>query len=243
MKKLFLTLVLVRLPALIIAACAVAPVADAARPMVTDDARIIDPGACQLETWRRFNRDSKEFWALPACNPTGNLEITLGSAELPVEDPGLRGTTRTVQIQGKTLFRTLETNSYSYGFAAGGVVRSRGAADQVPNYYAYVPVSRSLLDDRVVLHVNVGAQRAGIDPLDALTWGLGAEIGVTRRAFVIAESFGNNHARPSYQGGLRVWIVPDRVQIDTTIGAQAGDIGATRWISIGLRLISPPFLK
>ncbi|MEO8441651.1 MAG: hypothetical protein ABI547_04140, partial [Betaproteobacteria bacterium] len=43
--------------------------AHAARPMVVDDARLVDPGACQLETWRRFNRDSHETWALPGCNP------------------------------------------------------------------------------------------------------------------------------------------------------------------------------
>ena len=30
--------------------------------MVVDDARIVDEGACQVETWRRFNRDSKETW-------------------------------------------------------------------------------------------------------------------------------------------------------------------------------------
>ncbi len=40
-----------------------------------------------------------------------------------------------------------------------------------------------------------------------------------------------------------VWVVPDRVQIDATVGAQAGDYGASRWISIGMRLLSPPFLK
>ena len=50
-----------------------------------------------------------------------------------------------MNLQGKTLFRQLATNSYSYGLAIGGVVRSRGAADQVPNYYAYVPFTRSML--------------------------------------------------------------------------------------------------
>ncbi|MEO7727990.1 MAG: hypothetical protein ABIS45_12110 [Burkholderiales bacterium] len=217
--------------------------AHAARPMVTDDARLVDAGACQLEAWRRFNRDSKELWTLPACNPGGNLEMTLGSAELPVDDLGTRSNTRTVQIQGKTLFKTLETNGYSYGLAVGGVVRSNGAADQVPNYYAYMPYTRSLWDDRLFVHVNAGVQRAGVDPLNSATWGVGTEFGLTRRMFLIAEVFGSNHTRPSYQGGVRAWLVPNRVQIDATIGAEAGNIGASRWISVGLRLISPAFLK
>ncbi len=52
--------------------------AKAARPFVTDDARLTTAGSCQLESWTRFYADSTEVWALPACNPTGNLELTLG---------------------------------------------------------------------------------------------------------------------------------------------------------------------
>jgi hypothetical protein len=215
----------------------------AARPMMTDDARTVDAGACQLETWERFNRDDREYWALPACNPTGNLEITLGSAKLPVEDPVVHGDTRTVQIQGKTLFKTLETNGYAYGLAVGGIVRSQGVADRVPNYYAYVPYSRSLFDDGMVVHVNVGVQRSGVDPVDSMTYGLGTEIRLTPRAFIIAETFGDNHTRQSYHGGMRVWVVPNHVQIDATVGARAGEMGSSRWFTIGLRLISNPFLK
>jgi hypothetical protein len=217
--------------------------ARAARPMVVDDARVVDAGSCQLETWRRFNRDSHETWALPGCNPTGNLELTLGSAELPVDDLGLRSYTRTVQMQGKTLFRSLETNSYSYGLAAGGVVRSRGAADQVPNYYAYAPFTRSMLDDRLFVHANLGVQRVGIVPATGMTWGVGTEYAIAPRVFLMVETYGDNHNRNSYQGGVRVWLVPNRVQIDATIGTQAGDYGGNRWMSVGLRLLSPPFLK
>ena len=229
--------------ALAVAACVPFGAAQAARPMVVDDARIIDAGSCQLETWRRNNRDSKESWALPGCNPTGNLEFTLGSAELPVEDLGLRSSTRTVQMQGKTLFRTLETNSYSYGLAVGGVVRSRGAADQVPNYYAYLPLTRSLLDDRWFVHANLGVQRTGANPQNGMTYGIGTEYEILPRVFAMVETYGDNHQRNSYQGGLRVWIVPNRLQIDATVGTVAGDYGGSRWFSIGMRLLSPPFLK
>lgn len=52
----------------------------AARPMLTDDARVVDAKSCQLETWVRENIDSTEYWALPACNFTGNLELTVGGA-------------------------------------------------------------------------------------------------------------------------------------------------------------------
>jgi hypothetical protein len=215
----------------------------AARPLVVDDARIVDPKSCQLETWRRFNRDSQENWALPGCNPTGNIEFTLGSAELPVDDLGVRSYTRTVQMQGKTLFKQLETNGSAYGLAVGGVVRSRGAADQVPNYYAYVPFTRSLLDDRMFVHINVGVQRIGETPVNSLTYGIGTEYGLTPRIFLMLETYGDNHNRNSYQSGVRVWVVPNRVQVDATVGTVAGDYGGGRWISVGLRLLSPAFMK
>jgi hypothetical protein len=241
-------------------ACAAVPgPARAARPMITDDARIIDPGSCQVETWFRFNRDSNEYWALPGCNPTGNLEITVGGAYLPADEP-YTGRSTTLQIQGKTLFRTMETNGWGTGLAVGTVFRPDDVALQVPRYYAYVPTSFSFLDDRVVIHTNVGAARisrasdlplaenvAGelvrANPGWSFTWGVGGEFAITSRAYLIAETFGDNHQKPYFQGGVRFWIVPNHVQIDATIGSQAGDWSGARWISVGLRLLSLPFLK
>src|SRR6185295_7629205 len=91
-----------------------APSAQAARPMVTDDARTVDPGACQVEAWQRTLRGSRERWAFPACNPTGNLEVTLGGNDIA---DGNGGRANDFVVQGKTLFRNLETNSYGYGLA------------------------------------------------------------------------------------------------------------------------------
>ena len=52
--------------------------ANAARPMVTDDARLTKAGSCQVESWAKAYSGGNEFWALPACNPYGNFEMTLG---------------------------------------------------------------------------------------------------------------------------------------------------------------------
>ena len=51
-----------------IAALALPPMdALAARPFVTDDARLTTAQSCQLETWVRTYPDSREAWALPAA--------------------------------------------------------------------------------------------------------------------------------------------------------------------------------
>lgn len=216
--------------------------AHSARPMITDDARLTDAHACQVETWRRANRGSREFWALPACNPTGNLELTLGGNDLP---DGAGGRNNDVVLQGKTLFRPLATNDYGIGLAVGTFVHTTPEAGQrtLGTLYGYVPMSRSWFDDHVVVHLNLGGQDNRDTAVRSLTWGLGTELNFTPRFALIAESFGDNHTRHSYQGGIRFWVIPGRWQIDTTMGAQSGNIGATRWWSIGIRLISPPFLK
>jgi hypothetical protein len=90
----------------------------AARPMITDDARLVDAKSCQVESWVRRNRDSTEFWALPSCNFTGNLELTLGGSR--TREAGRTETTDVV-AQGKTLLRPLATDSWGVGLALGTV--------------------------------------------------------------------------------------------------------------------------
>ena len=212
--------------------------AHAARPMITDDARIVDAKACQLESWVKDDRDSTEYWALPACNFTGNLELTLGGAR--TREGGHTRTTD-VQVQGKTLFKLLEPNGWGLGLAAGTVQRpqvSSGGRD----WYAYVPASFSFRDDAVVIHANVGWLREGETRRDRLTWGLGTEARLGTRTWLITETFGQDQGRSYAQVGVRHWLLPDRVQIDTTYGNRLGNNGEERWFSLGLRLLSPPFL-
>jgi hypothetical protein len=64
-----------------------------------------EKGLHNLESWVKKNPDSTEAWALPACNFTGNLELTLGGAM--TREAGRTQTTDVV-MQGKTLFKTLE---------------------------------------------------------------------------------------------------------------------------------------
>ena len=218
-----------------------ASVAQAARPMITDDARLTDPKACQVESWVRQNRDSTEFWALPACNPTGNLELTLGAA-LVHQD----GETRTTDViaQAKTLFRPLEPGSWGWGLVAG--YASKPAIDSsrslLGDAYAYVPASVSLAGDRVVAHVNLGWLHDRQAGRDYALWGLGTEVSIAPRTWFIGEAFGRSVGGASFQLGLRHWLLPGRLQLDATVGDRFDHGPATRWFSIGLRAISPAFI-
>jgi hypothetical protein len=211
-----------------------------ARPLSTDDARIVDGKACQVESWWRRNQESAEYWAIPACNPTGNAELSIGGAETREN-----GTTHTsvVLLQAKTLFRKLDTNGFgigaAFGYAEPKTVAARGVG---PNLYGYIPASFSFADDALVIHTNIGTVRPADEQRHRLTWGVGSETRIHPSAFIVAEVFRLEASGPHYQAGIRYWLIPNRAQIDATVGDRIGHSNGGRWFSIGLRLLSPPFL-
>ncbi|MCL1961471.1 MAG: hypothetical protein FWG56_06820 [Desulfovibrionaceae bacterium] len=220
------------------AAVGMALQAHAARPMMTDDARIVEAKACQLETWVQSNRGSTEYWALPACNFTGNLELTLGGGL--THEGGQTRTTDAV-VQGKTILKPLDANGWGIGLAVGASRHPR-VNDGQRDWYAYVPASFLFRDDALAVHTNLGWLREGQTGRNRLTWGLGTETQLAGCTWLIAETFGQNRGKPLYQVGLRHWLVTDRVQLDVTYGNRFGGDMRQRWFSIGLRLLSAPFL-
>lgn len=216
--------------------------ADAARPMITDDARIVDDRACQLEAWTRRNPDSTEYWALPACNPFGNLEVTFGGGR--TRGGGADRFTDEV-FQGKTLLRPLDERGLGVGLALGTVRHPhRETQSGWPgDPYAYVPVSLAFADGAWVSHFNVGAARRRDEGRTVATWGVGQEIQLRPRIYFIPEIFHSEPGRPFYQLGLRYWILKDALQVDATYGNRLVSDSNARWFSIGLRILTPPFLR
>ncbi len=208
----------------------------AARPFVTDDARLTTSGSCQLESWTRLYRDSTELWALPACNPTGNLEITVGGGRAHYDDAA-RSANNDYVFQAKTLLRKLESNDYGFGLAVGTV--RHPAVNPGPNLmgntYVYAPFSASFADDFLVVHVNTGWLRERVTNNNLLTWGVGTEWNVSPRVTWMVETFGDSHPNTYWQAGGRFSLIPQLLQVDTTMGQQHGGDRSHRWISFGLR--------
>lgn len=207
----------------------------AARPFVTDDARLTTAGSCQLESWVRVYPESREIWALPACNPWGNLELTAGGGR--ARNSGEAGTGDYV-FQLKTLLRPLETNGWGLGLAVGTVRHPQvnPGPNLLGNTFAYIPLSVSFADDQAVIHSNLGWLKDKATGENRATWGLGGELRLLERLTAIAETFGDNSSGPFWQLGARFAIVPDKVQVDATLGRELNGPSSTRWISVGLRL-------
>lgn len=224
------------LPALMVllAALAAAAPAMAARPFMTDDARLTTEGSCQLESWSRHYSDRQELWALPACNPGGNFELTAGLGRFTSH--GQPGSHDQV-LQGKTLFRPLRTDDWGWGLAVGRVWHPgrQPGPNNLGSSYLYLPLSVSTLNDRVVLHANLGWSRDSQTRSQSTTWGGGVEYWAHSRLMLIAEAFGDDRQKPFVQTGVRWSVLPGLFQVDATRGTQPGSQGRNTWTSVGLR--------
>jgi hypothetical protein len=97
--------------------------------------------------------------------------------------------------------------------------------------------SFSFLDDRIVLHTNLGAIRDNVAKVSRGTWGTGAEILlIAPRLYGIVETYGQRGEKPTAHTGLRIWLVPNRVQVDTTLGVQNSS-PERRFGTLGLRVL------
>lgn len=215
--------------------------AEAARPLITDDARVVDAKSCQVESWVRMEHGRTELWALPGCNFAGDVELTLGGGRL--RQQGLAASD--LVAQAKALLKPLSANGWGAA-VTGGMVQHRpfGGVASVRDVFVNVPLSFSFADDRFVLHTNTGWLHDGALKQHVASWGVGTETQLSERVGLVAEAFGQVSKSSFYQLGLRFWIVPNRVQIDTTYGKSIGSTHGdqARWFSIGLRLLSPAFL-
>lgn len=210
--------------------------AQAARPFVTDDARVVDPGGCQIETFAKRQRrlDEREFWFLPACNPWGRVEFTLGRSWVDGSAPG---DSRFNLMQAKTLLKALQTNGSGYAFTVGAARVTPFAGPHATNPYVNGIGSFSFADDKVVVHANLGAIADRQAAMTRATWGLGAEIQFHPRLYGIVEAYGQRADKPTRHLGLRLWVVPNKVQFDATVGTQRSGPPGRSFGSLGLRLL------
>jgi len=202
--------------------------AHAARPFNTDDARVVDPGGCQIESFYKEQRtySGSEFWFLPACNP-GEVELTLGGNRIEGQD--------SLILQAKFLMKPLQANGV--GFAG-----SMGVFGGDP--YVNGIMSISFFDDRAVVHANLGVTKDQDANEMRGTWGLGLEaLLFAPRLYGILETYGQRSEKPTLHYGLRFWIVPNRFQIDATHGEQRGSQDPAdpqpqrSFNSVGLRIL------
>ncbi|MFN3326428.1 MAG: hypothetical protein ACK5AZ_23265 [Bryobacteraceae bacterium] len=216
----------------------------------TDDAAVVDAGACQVEAWH----GQEASWLLPACRPIRLLEFTggVGSRRLEPGDP------RRLEfvLQTKFLFRDLDQHRFAWGAVLGiGLDPVRQlAGDPAPGLFAYLPASYSIDNGRVVLHGNLGWSfereaneevngEQSVQPMQGVLWGARGDLQVANRVTLIGELFGDAGDPLLGQAGLRIILVPERWQLDISFGRPIrGNGGPGPGFAVGFAWTPPPFL-
>jgi hypothetical protein len=209
--------------------------AHATRPMVVDDASITSPGNCQVENWTQRTPTQTEYWTMPACNVGGTWELAAGLGRIAPDGPGTAY--RSGVFQAKTMFRPLQTNSWGIGLTIADQFRQgTGVAGDLS---VLVPLSVSLLDDRILVHANAGLLRARAAGQIDEFWALGAEWSVGPHLALTLETYGTGSGHEYAQAGARWTVIPDRVALDAGLGSRVSRIGAERYLTLGLTFVVP----
>jgi hypothetical protein len=203
--------------------------------MVVDDAAITSPGNCQLESWTQRTSVQTEYWAVPACNVGGKWELSAGLGLIGPDGPG--SVYRSGFLQAKTVFRPLAKNSWGVGLTIAN--QFRAGEGVLGDLSVLVPVSRSLLDDRVLVHGNLGWLHAHASGRNDAFWATGAEWTVRPRLTLTLETYGTARSHGFTQAGIRFTVVPDRLALDAGLGSRIGRLGAERYATVGLTLAGP----
>jgi hypothetical protein len=206
------------------------PPSQAGRPLVTDDASLVRPGACELEAWTNHRSGANEYWAVPHC-AAGAWELAGGVGQLRPPANGIGSGSGL--LAAKTLFRPLSRNGWGIGLTLSD--QFGGGRGVLGDLSAVVPFSVSLLDDRVLVHANAGWLRPRGAPSGAI-WALAAEWNVTRRTGLTLEGYGSQHG-PSYlQAGARYDLLPNQLTLDTAVGQRVTLRGQEHYFALGLTL-------
>jgi hypothetical protein len=216
--------------ALALFACAQA---QAGRPMVVDDAVLTSPGHCQVESWIQHTATQLERWAVPACNVGGQWELAAGIGHI---DPDGAAAYRYGVVQAKTVFHPLQTNGWGIGLTIAHQFRQgEGLAGDLS---AIVPLSVSLWDDQVLLHMNGGwiHTRSGDDKGFAAA---GVEWALLPTLSLTLEAYGTQHSHAFAQAGMSYTVIPDRLALDAGVGHSIGRAGGEHYVTAGLTLTGP----
>jgi hypothetical protein len=212
--------------------------ARAGQPLVTDDASIVAPKTCQVEAWLHSSDDDHDYVAQPACNFTGNLELSVGLAR---SRPDAGDASSTVQFQAKSLFPKIY-DTWSFGVAAG-LARDTGAphgSSAFQIYYARGIASWHPRSD-LEIDLNLGVANVYGSGTFALA-GVAVQYAVVTNLQLLAEAYRDEPGRGKYQVGTRYIVIPNRFEAYVSYGNLFGGLSSQWSTIVGIRLQSPAFL-
>lgn len=207
--------------------------AQAGRPMVIDDADIVDTGTCQLEIWADRHKDSVEYWAMPACNIAGQWELSLGGAW---QDNRHQANGRAFEVQAKMPIFKEVSEHFAIAIAAA-YEHQYDNSKSSPTWSLNIPLSLFLGSDKLAWHNNIGTSFEQNERHWQLNWGTGLEYDLTARASAYVEVFSESGERPWFQLAGGYWLKPEQVQLTLGVADKLSANRTSRWFSLGLNWV------
>lgn len=174
-----------------------------------DDASIVPPRACELESWlSRSDSDVTVGVLKPACNFTGGAEWSL-----PISHDLSNDETLGLGLRYKTVW--LDTGSGpALAFDAG--FNYNLVADELDEVYLNLPISLQVLEN-LTLHANLGGRHNRLEDRSYGTWGLAATWTTINGPKLIAEATDNHRDEPIFGIGARFGLGTTRWTMDLGI--------------------------
>lgn len=217
-----------------LAICAV-PACLAGRPLVTEDAGVLDAQACEVQAYalRQTERDASPAQGAHvdlACGVGSGTQLGLGYQRIRQDGES----NRTLEFNGKTAIRAMseqETGlAVAYGYGQASNPGSPLAHDQLVLRLA---ASRPVGD--FLVHGNLGLLRTRSSPRNNLVWALAAEReGALGPVDLAVEVFGDNRNPAWAQLAARWVLIKERLNLDASIGQQASG-SRPRLVTVGLK--------
>ena len=234
---------------------ALASPAQAVRPFVTDDARVVGGKQAQVETWVQLDKGSFQHWILFSIGPARPLEFGVGAvygADWSMGQ-GAQFVMSAPLLQAKFLFVEAKRNRWPGVAVEGGTILPFGVGAGATSgwrSFALVALTESLFaEERLLIHANLGifhagdfaAQERGADIL----WGIGAQLRTVAGLHLVGEVFSGNSydsaGRGAAQLGLR-YIFNDYFVLDATVGKGVwGDPAQPVWGTAGVHIVGGPW--
>lgn len=199
--------------------------AQAGRPLGTDDAGVADAGSCQLESWIERQGGQHAWVTSPACGVINGVEI--GAEYVHPE----HRTTVDVEagIALKWVPDTWQTTT-AWGDLGFGLKFSTGHAKPAGASWSTTDSTVAVLgtltpSDTVSVHVNTGVTRDRASKTNGTLLNVAAAWTPAASWLLFAEAQGYNHTdvfgKPVTSTGVRYWIISEKLGVDLTASHQS----------------------
>jgi len=212
--------------------CLAAP-AQAGRPLQTDDAGVLDRGACEVEgaaaSLKLSGVSARDSSLQLSCGVGMSTQLALAASHASTDGSSADG----IEINGKTELwkgkpvKDDQAAALALGYAVASAKVAGSSWQHAATEFNLI-YSRPFAGD-LTLHANLGHSRDEIANTGSTTWGLAFEHAGFGAWAPMAEVFGDDRDAAWWNVGLRFTAIPDKFFVDASYGRQMTGGAPTLW--------------